>query len=129
MSKVIRGYKKNYTKLFLQLINKEPTDENILEYGKIWWHDPRFKIENGLRLSKDGIDFLKNNQMEVYKIKLSKETALNGKAMLTLDKNIDSPYYIDKKYIYVTTQRKALEFILINGDIKKFISSKSNNKK
>lgn len=115
-----KGKKRHYTEIFLKLIDK-PTDErNIEKYLKKWWHDPRIKTTGGLRLSKTGFNFLKNKGIETYKVKLSPGTVFTGAILLSLDKNIPNPYYIDEKNIYLTTQKNALEFILISGDLKRY---------
>lgn len=124
-----RGRKKYYTEIFLNLIGEPLTKENIKKYGRIWWHDQRSKATGGLRLSEEGYRFLKSQEMEIYKVKLSPNVRFTGRALLTLDKYLNNPYYIDKKYIYLTTQRNALEFILISGDIEKYSSARYTRKK
>lgn len=103
----------------------EPTKDNIEKYKKILWHSMRDKPSGGLRISESGFNFLKEHDVKSYKIKLPEKTKFTYQSLLMLDNYVDCPYYIDKRYIYVYSQRRALEFMLIAGDIEKYGTTKA----
>lgn len=117
---MIKGDRKKYTIIFLKLLNITANTENIEKYSLTFWHNTRTKNFGGLRLSDEGYNTLKDNNLEFYKISIPKKSLSNGQALLSLDKFMDCPYYFDKSFLYVTTQKKALEFLLLDGNIKQY---------
>lgn len=124
-----KGEKRNFTIVFLQALNEEVSEENITKYSKILWHSRTARPTGGLRLSKDGFDLIKPH-IHFYKINMKKEIAnLSSREFLYLDKFMKCPYYFFLKNMFVTTQKQALEFLLIAGDINKFGLAKTMTKR
>ena len=117
---MIQGDKKKYTILFLKLLNISTDNENIEKYSANFWHNIRNKKSGGLRLSEEGYQILKDSDLEFYKIRIPEKSLSSGQELLSLDKFMDCPYYFDKRFLYVTTQKKALEFLLIEGNIRQY---------
>lgn len=124
-----KGDRKSFTIIFIRLAGEEPTSENIEKYKKILWYSIREKHKGGLRLSDDGFDFLKEQNLESYKITLPENTNFTSQSLLMLDNYLDCPYYITKKHIYLYSQKRALEFMLIAGDIEKYGTTKAITKR
>jgi len=53
---------------------------------------------------------------------------LTTQFILFLDKFIDCPYYLTKKGIVVTNERKAVELTLFSGDVRKYGIAKALNR-
>jgi hypothetical protein len=122
--------KKTYTETFLKAADLEVTDEKVKEVLPIWWYNLRGKNNGGLRLTDQGIDFVENTAgIKTHQVDLPKEVAITPQILVWLDNYINSPYYLDKKYIKVLTEIAAFELYLFSGDVKKYGMSKSLSKR
>lgn len=123
--------KESYTKFFLSELGKDDTNENIKKYLSAWWFNTRDKESGGLRLTDRGLDVIKKLDIQTYEISFPKDMSLTPQIMLYLDHFIDCPYFITKKAIQVTGERKVVELTLFSGDIRKygFAKAKTRQKK
>jgi len=119
--------KDTYTKVFL----KAAEHEGDIEQLKIqWWQNLRSKDEGGLRLTDQGIEFIKTKaDIKVYEIKLPKEIKITPQILIWLDQFITSPWHLSKNTISVLSEKSAFELYLFSGDIKKMGHAKAMNKR
>lgn len=109
-----------YTKVFLQQLGRSYSDQNVAEVMSLWWQNTRDKKEGGLGLTETGFDTLKEMGLDFYEIPFPMDMPLTAQVMIYLDKYIDSPYYLTKKSVFVTNEKKAVELTLFSGDIRKY---------
>ena len=65
------NWKETYTKIFLKSANIAIGENTLKEYMPMWWKNSRSKGTGGLRLTDDGITFIKEKlelQNESYNI-------------------------------------------------------------
>lgn len=136
--------KEVYTRIFLKELGIPPTKENLRTYRLKWWYNIRRK-HHGLRLSTEGVNVIKQLDIETYPIDLKNFEALHTpNAFIWLDNAIDCPYYfvcrreplvnwIDPDIhcytIYVMTSLAAVEMYLYDGDIKLYGYNKTMAKR
>lgn len=102
------------------------TDEKSLKtYKKHWWTNPREKDQGGLRLTEEGWIIVEQSGIKCHKIKLTSKIENTNQNLIKMDRYMDCPWYLDKKYIYVYTEKVAVQLILFSGNLQKFIDSKS----
>jgi hypothetical protein len=92
-----------------------------------WWFN--FRTAGGLRLTEDGYYVFRALDVEHYKFNLPDRIAVSGSFLLTLDKKLTCPYFINsgkEKYIILYGSKEAT-MLTIYGDIEKFISSLSQH--
>jgi hypothetical protein len=122
--------KQAYTETFLKAAALEVTEEKLKEVLPVWWYNLRGKKNGGLRLTDQGIDFVENTAgIKTHQVDLPKEIAITPQILVWLDNYINSPYYLDKKYIKVLTEIAAFELYLFSGDVMKYGMSKSLSKR
>jgi hypothetical protein len=113
--------KDDYTKKFLQAAEITPTDELTKQKLTEWWYNLRSKDSGGLRLTKEGLDFVTNDaKLKSYNVKFPGKFTITPQILVWLDKYIETPYFITKKDITVFSERAAFELYLFSGDVKKF---------
>lgn len=121
-----------YTKIFLNAMNEEITDELVQKKSRQWWYNIRDKENSGLRLTELGYITLLKNEFIFHKVEYSdKNIIFDSQLLLFLDKFIDCPFFITEKFIFVMSSKKAVELSLISGDIRQYANNKSiiNEKK
>lgn len=118
-----------YTKIFLKEIGEPATDQRAKEYLPLWWQNTRDKVEGGLRLTELGLEIVKRAGITVYDIPYPHDMPMTAQVIIYLDKFIDCPYYLDKKSITVTNERKAVELSLFSGDVRKYGIAKAVSRK
>lgn len=112
--------KNTYTKVFLQAANQPINEETITKYKKLWWFNFRDKDSGGLRLTEEGIRFIKEEaKIKIYTIEFPKDFEFTSQVLLWLDKFIDGPFFITKKNITVLREISAFELYLFSGDVRK----------
>ena len=115
------NWKETYTKIFLKQADKTINDATVTEYLPRWWQNTRNKETGGLRLTDEGLDFIMHDiQLKTYEVPYPQDFELTTNSVIWLDNFIDCPYYIGKKSIIVTNEKKAVELTLFSGDIRKF---------
>lgn len=112
--------KDTYTEVFLKAVGKQPTQDTIKQFRATWWWNVRDKTSGGLRLTDEGLRFVEEEaKIKTYKINFSEQFAITPQILIWLDKFIESPFYITKKYIIVLREKAAFELYLFSGDIRK----------
>ncbi len=119
-----------YTKVFLQAANIEVTPDTLKKYKSIWWWSFRDKAEGGLRMTEEALQFIEEYaKIKTYKVEFPKEFSFTPQVLVWLDKFIDSPFFINKKYIVVMKEKSAFELYLFSGDVRKLGHNKAMAKR
>jgi hypothetical protein len=119
--------KDTYTRVFL---NAAGQDGDIEKLKIHWWQNLRTKGEGGLRLTDQGIEFIRTQaNIKVYEIKLPKEIKITAQILIWLDQFITSPWHLTKNTICVLSEKSAFELYLFSGDIKKMGHAKAMSKR
>lgn len=122
--------KDTYTRVFLQAAEIEPTPKKIKEYKAVWWWNLRNKDNGGLRLTEQALEFIeKYAKIKTYKIDFPEQFAFTPQVLIWLDNFIDSPFFVNKKYIIVMKEKSAFELYLLSGDVRKYGHNKAMNKR
>lgn len=115
------NWKETYTKIFLKQAGKSVNDVSLKEYIPQWWQNTRTKSEGGLRLTDEGLRFIMEDlELQTYDVPYPHDFELTTQVVIFLDKFITCPYYMGRKGITVTDEKKALELHLFSGDIRKY---------
>ena len=115
------NWKETYTKIFLKEAGISINKQTLAEYMPKWWQNTRNKEEGGLRLTDDGIEFIKGKlDLTTYDIPFPQDFEMTTQVIIFLDKFIDCPYYLTNRGITVTEEKKALELHLFSGDVRKY---------
>jgi hypothetical protein len=122
--------KDTYTRVFLQAAELDTSAENIKKYKSIWWWNFREKSSGGLRLTQEALKFIEDQaKIKTYKIEFPKEFSFTPQVIVWLDKFLDSPFFIDKRFIIVMREIAAFELYLFSGDVRKFGHNKALSKR
>jgi hypothetical protein len=115
------NWKETYTKIFLKQLDKSVNEVNMKEYMPQWWQNTRTKDTGGLRLTDEGLRMIiEDIGLSTYDVPYPRDFELTTQTVIFLDKFIDCPYYMGRKGITVTDEKKALELHLFSGDIRKY---------
>ena len=115
------NWKETYTKIFLKQAEIGISENTLKEYMPMWWKNTRDKGTGGLRLTDDGLTFIKDKlQLQTYDVAFPVDFNLTTQTIIFLDKYIDCPYYLADDGIIVTNEKKAMELMLFSGDIRKY---------
>ena len=119
------------TKTLLEKLGVPTTDKNIKSWHHLWWQNPRKNGALSMRLTDRGLeDFETKLDLKSYQIDFPDQIDnFTNQLFLWLDRYIDGPYYINRKYIKVFTEKMAVQLILFGGDIEKFGSAKIRSQK
>lgn len=115
------NWKETYTKVFLQQSGKSVNELSMREYMPVWWQNTRNKSEGGLRLTDEGFRFITEDlDLATYEVPYPPNFEITTQVVIWLDKFIDCPYYMGRKGITVTNEKKAVELHLFSGDVRKY---------
>lgn len=115
------NWKETYTKIFLKQSGKSINEVAVKEYLPVWWQNTRAKDVGGLRLTEEGYRFITEDiQLQTYEVMFPPDFEMTTQVLIWLDNFIDCPYYLWKKGIIITNEKKALELSLFSGDVKKY---------
>ena len=121
--------KEAYTKIFLKQANKSINDVAVKECMPRWWQNTRSKDTGGLRLTDEGIDFIKNElEIATYDVPFPRDFTLTTNVIIWLDQFIDCPYWLGNGGLVVTNEKKAVELHLFSGDCRKYGLTKAMNR-
>jgi hypothetical protein len=105
----------------MDLLEQPIHDESIKNNYYTWWQNVRESYQaRSLRLTRDGLKMLETLDIKTYTIKFPDKIIFTPQTYLWLDEFVDCPYYVDKKQIYVTLERMALQLMMFAGDITKY---------
>lgn len=120
MNTFIQKQQNQKSKLTQALVDLLPHDKSCAseEARVLWWFNIR--ESGGYRLTDIGFDALKNDlELETWSVDTSKNNnAVNQRILLSLDKSLNWPYYIDvkKKQIHFFSSKEATVAVL-HGDV------------
>ena len=115
------NWKETYTKIFLNQAGKSVNEISLKEHMPLWWQNTRVKTSGGLRLTDEGYRFITEElKLQTYDVPYPRDFTLTTNVIIWLDNFIDCPYYLDKRFIVVTNEKKALELHLFSGDVRKY---------
>jgi len=115
------NWKETYTKIFLTNAGKSTSEFAVKEHLPLWWQNTRSKDTGGLRLTDAGYNFITNElNLQTYQIPYPIDFELTTNTIIWMDNFIDCPYYLDRKGIVVTNEKKAMELSLFSGDVRKY---------
>lgn len=109
------------TKIFLSNWGKSTDDANVKFYSRIWWQVSRPSAQSAFRLTKEGLDFLKNDlNLKAYEIPFTEPIDHSPQTMIYLSRYINCPYYLTHFSITVFSEIKSFELHLFSDDIRKY---------
>jgi hypothetical protein len=125
--------KRELTKKFMDQLSLPIDEKSFRKHHILWWMNPRNAHSNSLRLTDVGFKILTEKLgMTKYDVIFPEDTEWSSGLILRLDKFLESPYYIDRKFISVFREKTAVELILFSGNIQKYtqakVASQKNNK-
>lgn len=101
----------------------EPKD--IKKYIGLWWWSPIEKSQGGLKLKEEGLQALVTAEIKHHRITVENFPDPTNKNIIYLDNYIDCPWYLNNRYIYVFSERMAIQLVLYSGNIQKFLDAKA----
>lgn len=115
--------KRELTKLFLEQVGTDSSEEAISEFLPLWWVTPFSPI--GLRLSTEGNNFLKKIlKLQHYSYKIKEDTVKTLKLYLLMSKYLSSPYYLQgQNTIVIYGEQDAIMLSMLNGDIAQYLEN------
>lgn len=124
MSKYTLNPQNKKSKLTQQILDLIP-EENKDSYHQAmntWWCNIR--KTGGFRLTYSGYSIFKDLlELETWSVEISSDKKLNQKILLSLDKNLNWPYYVDKKNNKICFfSSKEATLAILYGDVYEWLS-------
>lgn len=119
------------TKKLLDKLEISTDEKSFKDWYRLWWVNPRPNDFKSMRLTDRGCeDFETKLNLKSYQINFPKplETITN-RFILDLERYIDGPYYINRKYVKVFTEKMAIQLVLFGGDLEKYNLAKTMSQK
>lgn len=123
--------KSQLTEKVLEQIGLSPNPKIFRDWYRLWWQNPRPNGMNSMRLTERGLeDFETKANLKSYKINFPEPLeVVTNQFILDLERYIDGPYYVNRKYIKVFTEKMAVQLILFSGDLEKYNRAKTKSSK
>lgn len=112
------------TKYVINQLKLSTDDKTFRQLTAGWWKNIRKKQKGGMSLTERGFEALKQAEIKNYRIKFDEVLQLNNQVILGLDNFINTPFYVTHREIYVFDETTAIQIILFNGNLKKFVRAK-----
>jgi len=121
------------TNKIAEILGLETDPKSIKKLIYRWWENPRNKSQGGLRLTEEGFESIKTANIKPYCVKLEhKITFYSNQLVIWLDRYINCPWFISQqgyKYkhnseIYIFDDKMAVQLILFEGNVERFLSTK-----
>jgi len=97
-----------------------PTDEQYLDkLRQVIWINIRNKKKGGLGLTEQGFENLKKAEIKSHRVVFEEPIFLTNSLLIWIDNNIDCPFYLTHKEIYLFGERMAIQLILFSGNLQK----------
>lgn len=127
----MQDLKLQLTDKLLQQLGIPITPKILKEWYLLWWQNTRNRGTNGMRLTDRGIeDFESKLDLKSYKIDFPEPLEhVPNQLIIHLDNFIEGPYYVNRKYIKVFTEKMAVQLILFSGDIQKYGKARASSAK
>ena len=120
------NWKESYTKVFLKKLDQSVNSISVRSALAEWWRNPRTKETGGMRLTEEGYRMMTEDlDISFYEVPYAFDMQFTTQIIIWLDNFIDCPYYLGKRSMFVTDDKKSLELHLFSGDIKKYGISKA----
>lgn len=103
----------------------ESTFEDLMH--KIWYNIR--KKNNSFRLTDIGLEYVLQADIRTYEIEFPKDLKITAQILIWLDNYLESPYHLTNKKITVITEKSAIELHLFSGDLLRFGTTKTINKR
>lgn len=98
-----------------------PTDEKrIKQTIPTWWFNTRNKETGGLRLTEQGFECLQKADIKCYEIRFEEPLFFTNELAIWIDQNLDCPFYLTNKKIWLFGERMAVQLVLFSGNLAKF---------
>ena len=94
---------------------------------KVWWQNNRSKEKASWRLTTEGYEALVKAGIKDYKIKFEENVQFTNQDIINLDQQLDCPFYVTVRDIYVFEERTAIQLVLFSGNVLKYASIKSKS--
>lgn len=119
------------TKTLLAQLNIETTEKSFKSWYNLWWVNPRENGIHSMRLTDRGIeDFEEKLKLKSYRVDFPTPLDhVTNQFILDLERFIDGPYYVTRKYIKVFTEKMAIQLVLFGGDLQKYNTAKTQSQK
>jgi hypothetical protein len=105
-----------------------PTDDStVKKYLRMIWKDARPRNQF-LQLTDFGFKFLNEQaKLKFYPVLFSKKTVYTNDLIISLNKFIDCPFYISRNEIFVSREKVAIQFILYESSLERFVRIKKHS--
>ncbi len=114
------------TKLVLETAGLPTDNVRVKKTIPTWWFSTRQKSKGGLRLTEQGFNALQKADIKCYEIKLEEPPAFTNEFIIWLDQNLDCPYFITNRKIWVFGEKTAVQLVLFPDNISKFFRAHKN---
>ena len=112
------------TKILLEHLGKDTSEKNIRKYVPVFWVNPRRKDRGGLRLTERGFEALQLADIKYYEIKIEDSIIWTNDFTIWLDQNLECPFYITNRKIWVFGEKLAVQLVLFSGNVQKYYRAK-----
>lgn len=119
MRKSPMNQKLKITKYTAEQLGLDTSDKCLNQLIQLWWQNTRLKDKGGLGLTEQGFSCLKQADIKCHRVEFSESMYINNSLLLWIDRNIDCPFYITPKEIYLFGERMAIQLVLFSGNIQK----------
>jgi hypothetical protein len=121
--------KSDLTKYIITCLGLPDDTKTFKRLYATFWVNPRKKEKGGLRLTETGFKTFEPH-LKSYRVDLEERNpTFTNVQILWLDKYIDCPFYIDRKSVYVFSERMAIQLVLFSGNLVKFGYAKDKSSK
>lgn len=93
--------------------------KSIRNLLQVFWQNFRIKEKGGLGLTDKGFESLIKADIKYHKVDFDEPIEVNNALILWIDRNIDCPFYITHKSIYLFGERMAIQLVLFSGNLQK----------
>jgi hypothetical protein len=94
-------------------------DKSIKKLVQVFWQNIRLKEKGGLWLTDKGFECLVNASIKYHRVEFDESIHVDNSLILWIDRNIDCPFYITHKEIYLFGERMAVQLVLFAGNLQK----------
>lgn len=112
--------KHEITRLVLESLGLPADEKRIKQTIPTWWFSTRNKDKGGLRLTEQGFECLQKADIKCYEIKFDEPIVVTNELIIWIDQNIDCPFFLSNKQIWVFGEKTAIQLVLFSGNIAKF---------
>jgi len=107
------------TKYVAEQLGLATDDKSIRKLIQVFWQNIRLKEKGGLWLTEKGFECLVDAGIKHHRVEFDEPIYVNNSLLLWIDRNIDCPFYITHKEIYLFGERMAVQMVLFAGNLQK----------